>query len=107
MVIPILREMEYNHSSIIRRKIMSDTWEFPLTIPVGELARQINDEVPQLVLDKFKEGLRSMKSVDPRYFEKDMIRLCADQPMQAYTMGCYARTRLEDDSRRLLEFLKV
>lgn len=85
---------------------MSDMWEFPLTTPMGELARQINDRIPQLVLDKFKEGLRSRKSVDPRYFEKDMIRIHADQPIQAYTMGCYARTRLEGDSRRLLEFLK-
>jgi hypothetical protein len=85
---------------------MSNMWKFSLTTSMGELAKQINDEVPQLVLDKFKEGLRSMKTVNPRYFDKDMIKLRADQPAQAYTTGCYTRLRLGDDSRQLLELLK-
>jgi hypothetical protein len=89
----------------MRQKTL-DTWEFSLTAPLGELAKQINGKVPQHVLDKFKEGLRSMKNVDPQYFEKDMIKLSAGQPMLAYNTGCYVRSRLGDDSRRFLELLK-
>jgi len=84
---------------------MSDIWEFPLTTPMGELARQVNKDIPLSVIEKFKEGLRSSKKVNPCYFEEGILKLYAGNTMQAYNMGCYARIQLGSTSQLLLELL--
>lgn len=84
---------------------MSEYLEFSLDLPVGLLARQINDDIPQAMIEKFKEGLRSLKKINPLYFEEGIVKLRADDPIQAYNMGCYVRTRLGSASGMLLELL--
>ena len=84
---------------------MSKHLELSLDVPVGLLARQISKDLPLPVVEKFKEGLRSQKKVNPRHFEEGIIKLHADDEIQAYYMGCYARTWLGSNSQLLLEFL--
>jgi hypothetical protein len=84
---------------------MSEYLEFSLDVPTGLLAKQIIRNIPLPVIEKFKEGLRSHKKVNPRYFEEGTIKLRAGDPMQAFNMGCYARTWLDSNSQLLLELL--
>ena len=84
---------------------MSEYLEFSLDLNVGLLAKQLNDDIPQPVIEKFKEGLRSRKEINLRYFEEGAIKLRADDRIQAYNMGCYTRIRLGNASRLLLELL--
>ena len=84
---------------------MSEYLEFSLDVPIGTLAREIKDAVPQTIVEKFKEGLSSSKRINSRYFKKGRIELHAEDPIQAYNMGCYARLYIGNDSRMLLELL--
>jgi hypothetical protein len=84
---------------------MSEYLELSLDLGVGLLAKQINKDISMPVIEKFKEGLRSSKKVNHRYFSADKIELRADNLIQAYNMGCYTRDRLGDASRLLLELL--
>lgn len=84
---------------------MSEYLEFSLNVAVGLLAKQINRNMPLPIIKKFKEGLRSIKKINLRYFEEDTIELRAGDLIQAYNMGCYARTRLGSNSQMLLDLL--
>ena len=84
---------------------MSEYLEFSLDVPVSLLARQINDGIPQPMIEKFKEGLSSPKKINPLYFKEGVIKLRDEDPMQAYNMGCYARIWLGSNSQLLLELL--
>ena len=84
---------------------MSEYSEFSLDVSVGLLATQINGAIPHSMVEKFKEGLSSAKRINPLYFAKGIVKLCADEPLQAYHMGCYARLYMGSDSQILLELL--
>jgi len=84
---------------------MSEYLEFPSDVPVGILAQEINDSIPHPIVEKFKEGLSSSKRIDLRYFEKGIVKISADDPFQAYNMGCYARLYIGNDFHLLLELL--
>jgi hypothetical protein len=84
---------------------MSEYLEFSLDEPIGILAKQINEAMPNLVIEKFKEGLSSPKRINPRYFAKGIVTLSADDTLEAYNMGCYARMYIGSDFRMLLDLL--
>lgn len=84
---------------------MSEYLELSLDMPINLLAKQIKDEIPRPIIEKFKEGLRSMKRVNPAFFEDGLIKLRDGDIVQAYNMGCYARIKLGGNSRILLELL--
>ena len=84
---------------------MSEYLELSLDLGAGLLAKQINKDISLPVIKKFKEGLRSSKKVNPRYFEEGTIEFRADDLIQAYNMGCYTRGWLGDASQLLLELL--
>jgi hypothetical protein len=84
---------------------MSEYLKFSLDVPIGTLAKEIKAAIPQSIVEKFKEGLSSSKGINPIYFEEGKIELHAEDPIQAYNMGCYARIYIGNDSQMLVELL--
>ena len=70
---------------------MSENLELSLDSSIGLLAKQINRGTSLPVIRKFKEGLRSSKKVNPRYFEADTIELHSDDLIQAYNMHFHSQ----------------